>query len=65
MGRDLAKLDRRRRHRADARSRGDRGRPETFRHAVYISVYLEVNARLWQAGDGYGEVKSLTSGEVG
>jgi ribulose-5-phosphate 4-epimerase/fuculose-1-phosphate aldolase len=41
---------------------------KNIRHAVYISVYLEVNARLQkQAMDmvgALGEVKFLTAGEV-
>jgi ribulose-5-phosphate 4-epimerase/fuculose-1-phosphate aldolase len=35
-----------------------------IRHAVYISVYLEVNARLQQNAMQMGEVKFLTKGEV-
>ena len=35
-----------------------------IRHAVYISVYLEVNARLQQQAQQMGEVKFLTKGEV-
>ncbi len=35
-----------------------------IRHAVYISVYLEVNARLQQQAMNIGEVKFLTAGEV-
>ena len=34
------------------------------RHAVYISVYLEVNARLQKQAMDMGEVKFLTTGEV-
>jgi ribulose-5-phosphate 4-epimerase/fuculose-1-phosphate aldolase len=34
------------------------------RHAVYISVYLEVNARLQKEAMDMGEVKFLTPGEV-
>jgi HCOMODA/2-hydroxy-3-carboxy-muconic semialdehyde decarboxylase len=35
-----------------------------IRHAVYISVYLEVNARLQKQAMDMGEVKFLTAGEV-
>src|SRR5260221_13969353 len=34
-------------------------------HAVYISVYLEVNARLQKQALDMGEVKFLTAGERG
>ena len=36
----------------------------TIRHAVYVSVYLEVNARLQKQALDMGEVKFLTPGEV-
>jgi ribulose-5-phosphate 4-epimerase/fuculose-1-phosphate aldolase len=36
----------------------------SIRHAVYISVYLEVNARLQKQAMDMGEIKFLTSGEV-
>src|SRR5262245_29379812 len=67
MGRDLAKLM------GPGTTALMRGHGATVvgrdvRHAVYISVYLEVNARLQkQAMDmvtGLGEVKFLTAGEV-
>ena len=35
-----------------------------IRHAVYISVYLEVNARLQKQAMDMGEVQFLTAGEV-
>jgi HCOMODA/2-hydroxy-3-carboxy-muconic semialdehyde decarboxylase len=35
-----------------------------IRHAVYVSVYLEVNARLQAQAMQMGEVKFLTAGEV-
>jgi HCOMODA/2-hydroxy-3-carboxy-muconic semialdehyde decarboxylase len=35
-----------------------------IRHAVYISVYLELNARLQKQAIDMGEVKFLTPGEV-
>jgi len=35
-----------------------------IRHSVYISVYLEVNARLQQQAMAMGDVKYLTPGEV-
>lgn len=67
MGRDLAK-------RMGAgltalmRGHGATVAGRNIRHAVYISIYLEVNARLQkQAMDmlaGSGEVKFLTAGEV-
>ena len=34
------------------------------RHAVYVSVYLEVNARLQKEAMAMGSIKFLTSGEV-
>jgi ribulose-5-phosphate 4-epimerase/fuculose-1-phosphate aldolase len=36
----------------------------TIRHAVYVSVYLEVNARLQQQAMAMGDVRFLTSGEI-
>ena len=36
----------------------------TVRHAVYVSVYLEVNARLQKQALDMGEIKFLTAGEV-
>jgi HCOMODA/2-hydroxy-3-carboxy-muconic semialdehyde decarboxylase len=35
-----------------------------IRHAVYVAIYLEVNARLQAQAMGMGEVKYLTGGEV-
>ena len=35
-----------------------------IRHAVYVSVYLEVNARLQKQAMDMGEVRFLTAGEV-
>jgi len=63
MGRDLAK-------RIGAgvcalmRGHGATVAARSIRHAVYISVYLEVNARLQKQAMDMGEVKFLTSGEV-
>jgi HCOMODA/2-hydroxy-3-carboxy-muconic semialdehyde decarboxylase len=34
------------------------------RHAVYVAIYLEVNARLQKQAMDMGEVKFLTAGEV-
>ena len=36
----------------------------TVRHAVFISVYLEVNARLQMQAATLGEIKFLSTGEV-
>ena len=36
----------------------------TVRHAVFISVYLEVNAKLQMQAMAMGDIKFLTSGEV-
>jgi HCOMODA/2-hydroxy-3-carboxy-muconic semialdehyde decarboxylase len=63
MGRDLAKLmgvgptALMRGHGATVAGRN-------IRHAVYISIYLEVNARLQQQAQQMGDVKFLTKGEV-
>ena len=63
MGRDLAK-------RIGAggtalmRGHGATVAGKNIRHAVYISVYLEVNARLQKQAMDMGEVKFLTAGEV-
>ena len=63
MGRDLAKLMG---PSATALMRGHgatvAGR--NIRHAVYISVYLEANARLQKQAMDMGDVKFLTFGEV-
>jgi ribulose-5-phosphate 4-epimerase/fuculose-1-phosphate aldolase len=63
MGRDLAKLM------GNGSTALMRGHGATvvgrnIRHAVYISVYLEVNARLQHIAMQMGEVKFLTKGEV-
>jgi ribulose-5-phosphate 4-epimerase/fuculose-1-phosphate aldolase len=63
MGRDLAK-------RIGAggtalmRGHGATVAGKNIRHAVYISIYLEVNARLQKQAMDMGEVKFLTAGEV-
>ena len=36
----------------------------TIRHAVYVSIYLEVNARLQKQAMDMGDIKFLTGGEV-
>ena len=63
MGRDLAKLIG-----AGAtalmRGHGATVAGRNIRHAVYISVYLEVNARLQKQAMDMGEIKFLTAGEV-
>jgi ribulose-5-phosphate 4-epimerase/fuculose-1-phosphate aldolase len=63
MGRDLAKLIG-----AGAtalmRGHGATVAGKTIRQAVYVSVYLEVNARLQKQAMDMGEVKFLTAGEV-
>jgi ribulose-5-phosphate 4-epimerase/fuculose-1-phosphate aldolase len=63
MGRDLAK------HigtgtTALMRGHGATVVGRTIRHAVYVSVYLEVNARLQRQALDMGEIKFLTAGEV-
>jgi len=63
MGRDLAKLMGAGRT-ALMRGHGATVTGRNIRHAVYISVYLEVNARLQQRAMDMGEVKFLTPGEV-
>jgi ribulose-5-phosphate 4-epimerase/fuculose-1-phosphate aldolase len=37
---------------------------KNIRHAVYVSVYLEVNARLQKQAMDLGEIRFLTAGEV-
>ena len=63
MGRDLAK-----RVGAGAtalmRGHGATVAGKNIRHAVYISVYLEVNARLQTQAMDMGEIKFLTPGEI-
>jgi HCOMODA/2-hydroxy-3-carboxy-muconic semialdehyde decarboxylase len=63
MGRDLAKLMAAG-GTALMRGHGATVAGRNIRHAVYISVYLEVNARLQKQAMDMGEVKFLTSGEV-
>jgi ribulose-5-phosphate 4-epimerase/fuculose-1-phosphate aldolase len=63
MGRDLAKLM------GPGATALMRGHGATvaggnIRHAVYISVYLEVNARLQTQAMEMGDVKFLTPGEI-
>jgi HCOMODA/2-hydroxy-3-carboxy-muconic semialdehyde decarboxylase len=63
MGRDLAK------HMATVPTALMRGHGATVagrnvRHAVFISVYLEVNARLQKEAMAMGSIKFLTPGEV-
>ena len=63
MGRDLAK---RMGAGATALMRGHGATivGRNIRHAVYVSIYLEVNARLQKQAMDMGEVKFLTAGEV-
>ena len=63
MGRDLAKLMGAG-GTALMRGHGATVAGKNIRHAVYISVYLEVNARLQKQAMDMGEVKFLTTGEV-
>jgi len=63
MGRDLADLMGGR-PTALMRGHGATVAGRNIRHAVYISVYLEVNARLQQQAQQMGDVKFLTKGEV-
>jgi ribulose-5-phosphate 4-epimerase/fuculose-1-phosphate aldolase len=63
MGRDLAKLMGQK-STALMRGHGATVVGRNIRHAVYISVYLEVNARLQQNAMQLGEVKYLSKGEV-
>jgi HCOMODA/2-hydroxy-3-carboxy-muconic semialdehyde decarboxylase len=63
MGRDLAKLIGAG-GTALMRGHGATVASSSIRRAVYISVYLEVNARLQKQAMDMGEVKFLTSGEV-
>jgi HCOMODA/2-hydroxy-3-carboxy-muconic semialdehyde decarboxylase len=63
MGRDLA------RHLAARPTTLMRGHGATVvgrsvRHAVFVSVYLEVGAKLQMQAMAMGEIKFLTSGEV-
>jgi HCOMODA/2-hydroxy-3-carboxy-muconic semialdehyde decarboxylase len=63
MGRDLAKLIGAG-GTALMRGHGATVAGRDIRHAVYVSVYLEVNARLQKQAMDMGEVKFLTAGEV-
>ena len=63
MGRDLAKLMGGS-GTALMRGHGATVAGRNIRHAVYISVYLEVNARLQKQAMDMGEVQFLTAGEV-
>ena len=63
MGRDLAKMMGNR-PTALMRGHGATVAGRNIRHAVYISIYLEVNARLQQQAQQMGEVSFLTKGEV-
>ncbi|HVG50585.1 MAG TPA: class II aldolase/adducin family protein [Xanthobacteraceae bacterium] len=63
MGRDLAK-SMTKGSTALMRGHGATVVGRNIRHAVYISIYLEVNARLQQQAQQMGEVKFLTNGEV-
>ena len=63
MGRDLARAI------GSGRSILMRGHGATVaapnvRHAVFISIYLEVNAKLQMQAMAMGEIKFLTAGEV-
>jgi HCOMODA/2-hydroxy-3-carboxy-muconic semialdehyde decarboxylase len=64
MGRDLAKAMGSAGTTALMRGHGATVAGRSIRHAVYICVYLEVNARLQQQAMRMGEVKYLTVGEV-
>jgi HCOMODA/2-hydroxy-3-carboxy-muconic semialdehyde decarboxylase len=63
MGRDLAKLIGAG-GTALMRGHGATVASSSIRRAVYISVYLEVNARLQKQAMDMGEVRFLTGGEV-
>ena len=63
MGRDLAKLIGSG-GTALMRGHGATVAGKNIRHAVYISVYLEVNARLQKEAMDMGEVKYLHPGEI-
>jgi HCOMODA/2-hydroxy-3-carboxy-muconic semialdehyde decarboxylase len=63
MGRDLAK-GMGKGATALMRGHGATVAGRNIRHAVYISVYLEVNARLQKQAMDMGEIKFLTPGEV-
>jgi ribulose-5-phosphate 4-epimerase/fuculose-1-phosphate aldolase len=63
MGRDLAKRIGKG-STALMRGHGATVAGKSIRHAVYVSVYLEVNARLQKQAMDMGSIKFLTSGEV-
>ena len=63
MGRDLAKLLGSQPS-ALMRGHGATVVGRTVRHAVFISVYLEVGAKLQMQSMGMGDIKFLTPGEV-
>lgn len=63
MGRDLARAMGQGRS-ALMRGHGATIVGPTVRHAVFVSVYLEVNARLQMQAMGMGDIKFLSAGEV-
>ncbi len=63
MGRDLAKLMGRGTT-ALMRGHGATVAGKDIRHAVYVAIYLEVNARLQKQAMDMGEIRFLTAGEV-
>lgn len=63
MGRDLARLLGQK-STVLMRGHGATVVGRNVRHAIYISVYLEVNARLQQNAAALGDIKFLTTGEV-
>ena len=63
MGRDLARALGRDRT-ILMRGHGATIAGSSVRHAVFVSIYLEVNAKLQMQAMAMGEIKFLTSGEV-
>lgn len=63
MGRDLAKTVGKR-NTTLMRGHGATVAGANIRHAVFVSVYLEVNARLQQQALQMGDVKYLSKGEI-
>jgi ribulose-5-phosphate 4-epimerase/fuculose-1-phosphate aldolase len=63
MGRDLARALGRDRT-ILMRGHGATIAGPTVRHAVFVSIYLEVNAKLQMQAMGMGDIKFLTAGEV-
>jgi HCOMODA/2-hydroxy-3-carboxy-muconic semialdehyde decarboxylase len=63
MGRDLARALGRDRT-ILMRGHGATVAGSSVRHAVFVSIYLEVNAKLQMQAMAMGEIKFLTSGEV-